>query len=55
MKLFILIFVSAALGLTTSILMYKMFNIDFPPLFIGLSINAIGYYIFRKKINEDRD
>jgi hypothetical protein len=24
-------------------------------LFIGLSINAIGYYIFRKKINEDRD
>ena len=55
MKLFSLIFISAALGLITSILLYELFNINFPPLFIGLSINAIGYYIFRKSINEDCD
>lgn len=55
MKLFSLIFISAALGLTTSVILYKVFGIDFPPLFIGLSINAIGYYIFRKSINEDCD
>jgi len=55
MRLFILVIVSAALGLITSILLYELFNINFPPLFIGLSINAIGYYIFRKSINEDCD
>jgi|688.fasta_scaffold623697_2 hypothetical protein len=50
MKLFILVIISAALGLLTSILLYELFNIDFPPLFIGLTINAIGYYIFRKEL-----
>ena len=55
MKLFLLIFISAALGLTTSVLLYKIYNIDISPLFIGLPINAIGYYIFRKSINEDCD
>jgi len=52
MKLFSLIFISAALGLITSILLYELFKINFPPLFIGLSINAIGYYIFKDKLNE---
>jgi hypothetical protein len=50
MKLFILVIISAALGLLTSILLYELFNIDLPPLFIGLTINAIGYYIFRKEL-----
>ena len=51
MKLFSLIFISAALGLAISILLYKLFKIDVPPFFTGLSINAIGYYILRKKVD----
>ena len=53
MKLFSLIFISAALGLTISILLFKVWKIDIQPLFIGLVINCIGYYIFRKTLNED--
>ena len=44
MILFSLIFISAALGLTTSILLYKFYNLDISPLFTGLTFNAIGYY-----------
>jgi hypothetical protein len=51
MKLFGLIFISAALGLTVSILLFKLWKIDISPFFTGLSINAIGYYILRKKLD----
>ncbi len=51
MKLFSLIFISAALGLTVSILLFKLWKIDISPFFTGLSINAIGYYILRKKLD----
>ena len=51
MKLFSLIFISAALGLTISILLFKLWKIDIQPLFIGLVINAIGYYTFRNKLD----
>jgi hypothetical protein len=53
MKLFSLIFISAALGLTISILLFKLWKIDIQPLFIGLAINCIGYYIFRKELDHE--
>lgn len=55
MKLFALIITSAILGLASSIILYKMFNIDVPPLFTGLSINIIGYLLFKEKINDDTE
>ena len=51
MKLFSLIFISAVLGLMISILLFKLWKIDIQPLFIGLVINAIGYYILRNKLD----
>jgi len=51
MRLFSLIFVSAALGLAISIFLYKVYNINIPPLFTGLTINAIGYYILKNKLD----
>jgi len=53
MKLFSLVFISAALGLTISILLFKLWKIDIQPLFIGLVINIIGYYIFRKQLDNE--
>jgi len=53
MKLFSLIFISAALGLTISILLFKLWKIDISPFFTGLAINAIGYYIFRKQLDHE--
>jgi hypothetical protein len=52
MKLFSLVFISAALGLTTSILLYKVYKIDISPLFTGLFFNAIGYQLFKTKLNK---
>lgn len=51
MRLFSLIFVSAVLGLAISMFLYKVYNINIPPLFTGLTINAIGYYILRNKLD----
>ncbi len=51
MRLFSLIFVSAALGLAISMFLYKVYNINIPPLFTGLTINAIGYYILKNKLD----
>ena len=51
MKLYILIFGSAALGLTISILLYRYLVVDVSPLITGLSINAIGYYFLKKKLD----
>jgi len=51
MRLFSLVFISAALGLAISIFLYKVYNINIPPLFTGLTINAIGYYILRNKLD----
>jgi len=51
MRLFTLVFVSAALGLAISIFLYKVYNINIPPLFTGLTINAIGYYILKNKLD----
>jgi len=51
MRLFSLIFISAALGLAISIFLYKVYNINIPPLFTGLTINAIGYYILKNKLD----
>ena len=51
MRLFSLVFISAALGLAISIFLYKIYNINIPPLFTGLAINAIGYYILRNKLD----
>jgi hypothetical protein len=51
MRLFSLVFVSAALGLAISIFLYKVYNINIPPLFTGLTINAIGYYILKNKLD----
>jgi hypothetical protein len=51
MRLFSLIFVSAALGLAISMFLYKVYNINVPPLFTGLTINAIGYYILKNKLD----
>lgn len=51
MKLFSLIFISAVLGLMISILLFKLWNINIQPLFFGLVINAIGYYILRNKLD----
>ena len=50
MKLFGLIFISAAMGLATSIFLYKMFKIDVSPFFTGLFFNAIGYYVFKNRL-----
>lgn len=55
MKLFLLIFISATLGLIISISLYKFYMVDVSPLFFGLFINAIGLYILRDKANEDCD
>ena len=54
MKLFGLVFISAVLGLAISILLFKIWNINIQPLFIGLFINCIGYYIFRKQLDYER-
>jgi len=51
MRLFSLIFISAAMGLATSILLYKIYKIDISPFFTGLFFNAIGYYLLRKKLD----
>jgi hypothetical protein len=51
MRLFSLVFVSAALGLAISMFLYKVYNINIPPLFTGLTINAIGYYILKNKLD----
>jgi hypothetical protein len=51
MRLFTLVFVSAALGLAISIFLYKVYNINIPPLFTGLAINATGYYILKNKLD----
>jgi hypothetical protein len=51
MRLFSLVFISAALGLAISIFLYKVYNINIPPLFTGLTINAIGYYILKNKLD----
>jgi len=29
----------------------KVYNINIPPLFTGLAINAIGYYILKNKLD----
>lgn len=55
MKLFLLLFISAALGLTISISLYKFYMIDISPLFFGLFVSAILLYAFRDKKNEDCD
>jgi len=51
MKLFSLIFISAALGLTVSILLFKLWKIDISPFFTGLFFNAIGYQLFKTKLD----
>jgi hypothetical protein len=51
MKLFLLVFISAALGLTISILLYKYLLVNVSPLITGLSINAIGYYFLKNKLD----
>ena len=55
MKLFSLIFISAVLGLAISILLFKLWKIEIQPLFIGLVINCIGYYIFRKQLDYEHN
>jgi hypothetical protein len=55
MRIFILIIVSAALGLAASIFLYKTYNVNVPPLFTGLSITAIGYMLFNKWLMADVD
>jgi general stress protein CsbA len=55
MKLIILLFSSIVLGFLLSVFLIKQYNIDVPPIFTGGLITAIGYFIFKNKIEEDEN
>ena len=52
MRLFLLVIISAALGLIASILLYEMYKINIPPLFIQLPITGAGYLLFKHKLDD---
>ena len=53
MKIFLLIVVSAILGLAASIHIYMNYNIAIPPILTGLPITAIGYMLFKNWLTEE--
>jgi len=55
MKLIILLFSSIVLGFLLSVFLIKQYNIDVPPIFTGGLITAIGYFIFKNKVEEDEN
>ena len=53
MKIIILLFSSLILGFLLSVFLIKAYNINIPPIFTGGLITAIGYFIFKNKLEDE--
>jgi len=53
MKTIILLFSSIILGFLLSVFLIKQYNIDVPPIFTGGILTAIGYFIFKNKLEDE--
>lgn len=53
MKTAILLITSLILGFLLSVFLYKVYHIDVPPIFTGGLFTAIGYFVFKKQLEDE--
>ncbi len=53
MKTAILLIISLVLGFLLSVFLIKIYNVDVPPIFTSGIITAIGYFVFKDKLEDE--